>query len=194
MPSFASGPGRKTQPVAALHVCSDWVCLQVHSTSTSELLHPGYFTACVPGGLQQLMLSSVDAGLTPESLERAITQGGSKRPRVLYTIPHGQNPTGATMSMARKQAVYDLCSRHDVAIIEDDAYAYLQYPSAGNACPGAALPERSAPAVRRMCRRNSVHNRPLRFADQEVHAVDVSRGNKYCAPSRSHCVLRHEKQ
>jgi DNA-binding transcriptional MocR family regulator len=78
------------------------------------------------------------AGLVPEALEQALHRqaAAGRRARVLYTIPHGQNPTGATMSAPRKRAIYAICSKHDVVIIEDDAYAYLQFPKNGGACPG----------------------------------------------------------
>ncbi len=55
------------------------------------------------------------------------TQG--PRPGVLYCIPTGQNPTGITQPCFRKQQVYDVCRKHDLVIIEDDAYYLLQYPN-----------------------------------------------------------------
>jgi aromatic amino acid aminotransferase I len=47
------------------------------------------------------------------------------RPRLLYSVPTGQNPTGATMLAARRKAVYDICSRYDVVIVEDEPYYCL---------------------------------------------------------------------
>lgn len=35
---------------------------------------------------------------------------GSTAPRVLYTIPNGGNPTGASMTYERKQEVYEVSS------------------------------------------------------------------------------------
>ncbi|KAJ2490519.1 hypothetical protein IWW37_003079 [Coemansia sp. RSA 2050] len=49
------------------------------------------------------------------------------RPRVAYMIPTAQNPTGATMSVQRKQAIYEIAKKHDLVIIEDDPYYYLQF-------------------------------------------------------------------
>jgi len=40
-----------------------------------------------------------------------------------------QNPLGASMDDARKQAVYDLLARHQVPLIEDDVYAELYFGS-----------------------------------------------------------------
>ncbi|KAG0635432.1 pyridoxal phosphate-dependent transferase [Tuber brumale] len=50
-----------------------------------------------------------------------------RRPRLMYTITIGQNPTGATLSLQRRKEIYRLCERYDVIIIEDDPYWYLQY-------------------------------------------------------------------
>jgi aromatic amino acid aminotransferase I / 2-aminoadipate transaminase len=61
----------------------------------------------------------------------------------MYTIPVGQNPTGAvsesrlqydrsadftmqTMWGARKKEIYDICVEFDVIIVEDDPYYFLQ--------------------------------------------------------------------
>lgn len=38
-----------------------------------------------------------------------VHQPGSDAPRVLYTIPNGGNPTGASMTTERKQEVYEVC-------------------------------------------------------------------------------------
>ncbi|KAH9023085.1 PLP-dependent transferase [Lactarius pseudohatsudake] len=48
------------------------------------------------------------------------------RPRVIYTVPVGQNPCGTTMGLERKKAIYDICVEYDVIIAEDDPYFFLQ--------------------------------------------------------------------
>ncbi|OJJ95432.1 hypothetical protein ASPACDRAFT_1876164 [Aspergillus aculeatus ATCC 16872] len=53
-----------------------------------------------------------------------------RRPHLMYTITIGQNPTGGTLSVARRKEIYALCQRYDILIIEDDPYWNLQYPSA----------------------------------------------------------------
>lgn len=65
-------------------------------------------------------------GLDPADLRRLLetwdeSERGAK-PRVLYTIPTGSNPTGATMSTTRREEVYALACAHDLIIIEDDPY------------------------------------------------------------------------
>ena len=53
-----------------------------------------------------------------------------KRPHLIYTVPIGQNPTGGVLSLTRRRAIYALCVKYDIIIVEDDPYWYLQYPSA----------------------------------------------------------------
>lgn len=80
-----------------------------------------------------------DGGITPEGLAEAIQSsiGATGRaPKLLYIVPHCQNPTGSTMSMHRKQAIYDLCQQHNIVILEDDPYMLMQYPAEGNEMPG----------------------------------------------------------
>ena len=103
-----------------------------------ELTYPG---ARATAAWLDLQLSGVamDAeGLLPEDLERACRATGAK---VLYTVPTLQNPTGATMSLARRRAIVAVARAHDLAIVEDDVHALL---STEDAPPLAALaPERT---------------------------------------------------
>lgn len=51
-----------------------------------------------------------------------------KKPKALYTIATGQNPTGLTQTLEFRKKVYALAEKHDFAIIEDDPYGYLSLP------------------------------------------------------------------
>ncbi|SCU80098.1 LAMI_0B00804g1_1 [Lachancea mirantina] len=48
------------------------------------------------------------------------------KPKLLYTIATGQNPTGRTLSQNKRREIYALAERHDLLIIEDDPYGYLK--------------------------------------------------------------------
>lgn len=68
-------------------------------------------------------------GLMPEDLESKLRQwdaANSPRPCALYVIPTGQNPTGVTQPAARRKAIHQVAERHDLIIIEDDPYYFLQ--------------------------------------------------------------------
>ncbi|EAQ93376.1 hypothetical protein CHGG_01611 [Chaetomium globosum CBS 148.51] len=80
-------------------------------------------------------------GLVPERMEEVLARwdvkarGGRAKPRVLYTVPSGQNPTGATQSVERRRAIYEVARRHDVFILEDEPYYYLQMQEPGTEAP-----------------------------------------------------------
>jgi len=48
-------------------------------------------------------------------------------PQLFYVIPDFQNPTGVTTSLAKREAVSELASRHDFLIVEDIPYRRLRY-------------------------------------------------------------------
>ena len=50
-----------------------------------------------------------------------------RRPKLIYTLPTFQNPTGTTMSLDRRQRLLALAARYQVPIIEDDPYGPLRY-------------------------------------------------------------------
>jgi len=68
-----------------------------------------------------------DDGLDVDALEALLRdlERRGERMRLLYTIATFHNPTGSTLSVARRQRLIDLCTRHDVLIAEDDAYGEL---------------------------------------------------------------------
>lgn len=49
-----------------------------------------------------------------------------EKPRFFYCIPNFQNPTGRTMSLAKRRAVYALSVRYGVPVLEDDPYGELR--------------------------------------------------------------------
>src|SRR5262249_10163069 len=48
-------------------------------------------------------------------------------PKLLYTIPSFQNPSGRTLSMERRHALLQLAQRHNFLILEDDPYCRLHF-------------------------------------------------------------------
>ena len=58
-------------------------------------------------------------------LEQRRRQGAL--PKLLYTVPTFQNPSGQTMSERRRQELLDLAGRYGFLIIEDNAYGELRF-------------------------------------------------------------------
>ncbi|HEX2478738.1 MAG TPA: PLP-dependent aminotransferase family protein [Geminicoccaceae bacterium] len=67
-------------------------------------------------------LAMDDEGLLPEALAAACRADGA---RLLFVNPTAHNPTTATMSIARREAIVALARRHDLIVIEDDVYGRL---------------------------------------------------------------------
>ncbi|HKN99506.1 MAG TPA: PLP-dependent aminotransferase family protein [Pseudonocardiaceae bacterium] len=67
-----------------------------------------------------------DDGLDVDALARLLAAGGPT-PKLLYTIPDFQNPSGRTLSVDRRRALVELCRRYGVLIVEDVAYTQLAF-------------------------------------------------------------------
>jgi 2-aminoadipate transaminase len=67
-------------------------------------------------------------GALPASLELAIQRltAAGKPPKLFFTQPTVQNPTGLTAPAARREAIAAICDRHRVLIMEDDAYGEIR--------------------------------------------------------------------
>ncbi len=69
---------------------------------------------------------------------------GGLRPKIVYTIPDYQNPTGLSMSADRRQELVDLARRYGFLILEDVAYRDLGFgapppPSLWSLAPDVVL-------------------------------------------------------
>lgn len=87
-----------------------------------NLTYPGAKAAAALHSLQMHGLGMDREGIIPEALEAACQH---LQPRLLYTVPTIQNPTTATMSLARRQRIVEIARRHDLLIVEDDIHALM---------------------------------------------------------------------
>jgi 2-aminoadipate transaminase len=67
-----------------------------------------------------------DEGIDVIALEERLDRL-ERKPKLLYTIPAFQNPTGASISPARREALLELAERRHILILEDDPYGELWY-------------------------------------------------------------------
>jgi GntR family transcriptional regulator / MocR family aminotransferase len=81
-------------------------------------------------------------GMQVELLE-AILQRSN--PRLIYTIPNFQNPTGSCMSTQRRKELVLLAERYDVPVLEDDFVGDLRYD--GRALPPLKALDRSSNVI-----------------------------------------------
>jgi DNA-binding transcriptional MocR family regulator len=78
----------------------------------------GAIAAFQPLGCKLVGVKIDEDGMIPSELENVLkTWTKECRPRVMYTIPIGQNPSGATLTLERKKEIYRLASLYDIIII-----------------------------------------------------------------------------
>ena len=68
-----------------------------------------------------------DEGMRVDRLAEIVAR---RRPRFVYTIPVHHNPTGATLSPARREELLALAERHDFLVVADEVYQLLTYQGA----------------------------------------------------------------
>lgn len=89
--------------------------------------NPTFLGATQAMHLHQLKVVPVDSddeGLRMDALEDAIKR---HHPKLLYTIPTFQNPTGVTLSLERRKKIAALAEQYDLLVAEDDPYHSLRY-------------------------------------------------------------------
>jgi DNA-binding transcriptional MocR family regulator len=75
------------------------------------------------------------AGLQVDALASIVAdlRRANRRPRLLYTIPTFHNPTGVSLSAARRSPLLELAAAEQLLILEDDVYRELAYDGAAPA-------------------------------------------------------------
>ena len=74
-------------------------------------------------GAQYISVPMDENGMIVDELEKALRIG----PKFIYVLPNFQNPTGATLSLERRQRIVELADKYGVPIVEDDPYGQLRY-------------------------------------------------------------------
>lgn len=65
-----------------------------------------------------------DDGMIMEDLEDKIKK---HHPKMIYVIPTFQNPSGRTLSLARRKRLAEIAAEYDVLVMEDDPYRDIRY-------------------------------------------------------------------
>jgi GntR family transcriptional regulator/MocR family aminotransferase len=80
-------------------------------------------------GLHVVDIPLDSRGLDLEATRQALE---THRPRLVYTMPTYQNPTGICMDLGRRRGLLDLAVRYDVPILEDDFVGDLRFEGRGH--------------------------------------------------------------
>ena len=128
---------------------SQWECVSITNGSQQALYalldtlidpgdviitpSPAYLGFLVPAvklGARVLTVPTDLDGIIPEYVERAIHIAKikfGKTPDLLYVVPDSDNPKGTTLPMSRRRALFDICENHNILLLEDSAYAEIQF-------------------------------------------------------------------
>jgi len=111
---------------------------------SSVLLEPYVYSGTLSIlGPYQPKYHVVDAdvhGIRPDSLQQVLSKWSPNSddptsPKFLYVNPTGANPTGTVLSADRRKKIYDLCCEHNLLVLEDDPYFYLQFQKGADRPP-----------------------------------------------------------
>ncbi|KAF2858755.1 PLP-dependent transferase [Piedraia hortae CBS 480.64] len=107
---------------------------------TEHFTFPSAAQTAAPMGALMKGVPVDEYGLRADELDELLSnwpEGEGPKPFLLYTVPTGQNPTGSTQTLERRKAVYAVAQKHDLFIVEDEPYYFLQMQPVGqeNAIP-----------------------------------------------------------
>lgn len=85
----------------------------------------GVFSVFASFGGEVVSVPMDEEGLDTAALEKRLAAG--LQVKMIYTVPDYQNPTGLSMSLARRQKLVELAAQYNFIIIEDAPYADLRY-------------------------------------------------------------------
>ncbi|XP_046566671.1 kynurenine/alpha-aminoadipate aminotransferase, mitochondrial-like isoform X2 [Haliotis rubra] len=101
------------------------------SLLAEESTYPSVFNVTEPLGCKPAIVKNDADGLIPSDLSNVLCSwneaASGPRPKLLYCVPNGANPTGANLSLERRKEIYALARKYDLLIIEDDPYHMIQY-------------------------------------------------------------------
>ena len=80
------------------------------------------FRSC---GAKTVGLPVGDDGIDADELDRKLAE--IKNVKIVYLIPTFQNPGGFTTSLEKRKAIYSVCAKHGIMIIEDNPYGELRF-------------------------------------------------------------------
>lgn len=116
-----------------LHKIFETVVCKGDTVLVEEFSYPAIFPVIKEVGATGVPIKLSATGIDYEYLAQLLDNWdlkypGIPKPKCLYTIPTGQNPTGSTQSPELRQKIYNLAEAHDFLIIEDDPYGYITLP------------------------------------------------------------------
>lgn len=91
--------------------------------ATDALTYTGFKTVAALHGLHLAAVASSEGVMDPRDLER---QCLNRKVKAVYLMPTVHNPLGTVMSHEHRVQIVEIARKHDLLIIEDAAYAFLE--------------------------------------------------------------------
>jgi len=107
---------------AALYAIFKCISQQDDGIACGEFVYPGLKAVADEQNLQLYPVKMDKQGMLPDAFEALCQQQAIS---VLYVVPAMDNPTMATLPLARRQQLVEIARSHNVVIIEDDPYSIL---------------------------------------------------------------------
>jgi 2-aminoadipate transaminase len=99
----------------------------INKGDTMFLENPTFLGAVQTFNTYEANLVAIDCdehGMKMDALEKALQE---QQPKLLYSIPTFQNPSGNTLPLERRKKLVELAAKYNFFIIEDDPYGWLRY-------------------------------------------------------------------
>lgn len=100
------------------------ICCDGDEVYVDEFAFTNTLNAIRSSGCKMIPIHMDEDGMLPDELERAASSG---KGRYICLNPNFQNPTGITMSLKRRQEVYEIAQKYDLLIFEDDPYGEIRF-------------------------------------------------------------------
>lgn len=107
----------------ALALAFDLVCGRHGVILTERITYPGAIALARRRGYRIQGVQIDSEGMVPQALAEALAGIKATEGRAVYLTPTLHNPTTATMGVARRQAIAEICRQAGAWIIEDGVYA-----------------------------------------------------------------------
>ncbi len=94
-----------------------------------EATYSGTLSRLAASGAEVHGVALDAGGVCIDHLEEVLSSltARRRRPKLIYTIPTVQNPTGTVMGVERRLQLLEIARRYGVAVFEDDCYADLTF-------------------------------------------------------------------
>lgn len=108
----------------AMDILTKLLCNEGDLVATEDPAFLGAMASFRGYGVKMAGVPMEPDGVNLQQLEKVLS--GEQKPKFFYTIPNFQNPTGITTSLEKRRAIYELCKKYEVLVLEDNPYGELR--------------------------------------------------------------------